>query len=158
MEYKTLGSTGMEVSEICLGCLNFGSGLRDGWDSTVGEEKSIEIIERAIDHGINYFDTANVYSQGESEAILGTALEGYDRDELVVATKVHGEMGDGPNRGGLSRKSIDQELQHSLDRLGMDTVDLYQIHRWDHDTPIEQTLRTLDDLVRRNRVRYIGAS
>jgi len=158
MEYTTLGATGMEVSEICIGCLNFGSGLRDDWDSTVGEDESIEIIERAIDLGINYFDTANKYSEGESEAILGKALDGYDRDELVVATKVFGEMDEGPNRGGLSRKAIEQELEHSLDRLGMDTVDLYQIHRWDPDTPIETTLRTLDDLVRQGTVRYIGAS
>ena len=129
MDYTTLGSTGMEVSEVCIGCMNFGSGLREDWESTVGEDESVEIIERAVELGINYFDTANVYSRGESEEILGRALEGYDRDELVIATKVWGPMGEGPNKGGLSRKAIEQELEHSLDRLGMDTVDLYQIHR-----------------------------
>jgi aryl-alcohol dehydrogenase-like predicted oxidoreductase len=155
MEYTTLGSTGMEVSRICLGCMTFG----DWGDWTLDEEESREIIERAIDLGINFFDTANVYSEGGSERILGNVLAEYDRDEQVVATKVYGEMdADNPNAQGLSRKAIEQELQHSLDRLGMETVDLYQIHRWDYDTPIEETLRTLDDAVRRNQVRYIGAS
>ena len=154
MEYTTLGSTGMSVSRICLGCSNFGSGREWGVDAAA----STEIIERAVDLGINFFDTANVYSRGESEEILGDALADYDRDELVVATKVRGEMGDDPNASGLSRKAIERELSNSLERLGMDAVDLYQIHRWDHETPIEQTLRTLDDAVRRGRVRYIGAS
>ncbi|WP_435101588.1 aldo/keto reductase [Halarchaeum sp. P4] len=154
MEYTTLGSTGTTVSEICLGCMSFGSG--DDW--MLDEEESREIIERAIDLGINFFDTANVYSQGESEEILGNVLADYERDEQVVATKVFGEMGEDPNRQGLSRKAIEQELEASLDRLGMDTVDLYQIHRWDDDTPIEETLRTLDDAVRRGKTRYIGAS
>jgi aryl-alcohol dehydrogenase-like predicted oxidoreductase len=156
MEYTTLGSTGMTVSRICLGCMSFGSG--DDW-MLDDREESHEIIERAIDLGINFFDTANVYSTGESEAILGDALAEYDRDEQVVATKVFGEMDeDNPNAQGLSRKAIEQELSNSLDRLGMDTVDLYQIHRWDYDTPIAETLQTLDDAVRRNQVRYIGAS
>jgi aryl-alcohol dehydrogenase-like predicted oxidoreductase len=155
MEYTTLGSTGMEVSRICLGCMSFGSSRE--W--MLDEDASHEIIERAVDLGVNFFDTANVYSRGESEEILGDALTGYDRDRLVVATKVFGEMDeDNPNASGLSRKAIEQELASSLDRLGMDTVDLYQIHRWDDDTPIEETLRALDDAVRRNQVRYIGAS
>jgi aryl-alcohol dehydrogenase-like predicted oxidoreductase len=154
MEYTTLGSTGMEVSEICLGCMSFGS---DDW--MLPEEESHEIIERAIDLGINFFDTANVYSTGESEEILGDALDGYDRDWPVVATKVYGEMDeDNPNASGLSRKAIDQELENSLERLGMETVDLYQIHRWDYDTPIEQTLSALDDAVERGKVRHVGAS
>jgi len=154
MEYTTLGDTGMTVSRLCLGCMSFGSG--DEW--MLPEDESHEIIDRAIDLGINFFDTANVYSTGESEEILGSALAGYDRDEQVVATKVFGEMGDDPNRQGLSRKSIEQELSASLDRLGMDTVDLYQTHRWDYDTPIEVTLRALDDAVRRNQARYVGTS
>jgi aryl-alcohol dehydrogenase-like predicted oxidoreductase len=155
MEYTTLGDTGVTVSRICLGCMSFSEG-GESWKLDRGESE--EIVERAIDLGINFFDTANVYSQGESESILGDALAEYDRNEQVVATKVYGEMGDDPNRQGLSRKSIEQELQSSLDRLGMERIDLYQIHRWDDDTPIEQTLRTLDDAVRRNQVRYLGAS
>ncbi|WP_207586390.1 aldo/keto reductase [Halomontanus rarus] len=154
MEYTTLGSTGMEVSEICLGCMSFGSS--DEWMLDEGESR--EIIERAIDLGINFFDTANVYSRGESEEILGNVLADYDRDKQVVATKVYGEMGEGPNQQGLSRKTIEQELSNSLERLGMDTVDLYQIHRWDYDTPIETTLRALDDAVERGQVRHVGAS
>ena len=154
MEYTTLGSTGLSVSRICLGCMSFGTSR----DWMLDSEESEALIERAIDLGVNFFDTANVYSDGESEEILGSALEGYDRDEMVVATKVYGEMGEDPNAQGLSRKAIEQELDASLDRLGMDTVDLYQIHRWDYDTPIEETLRTLDDAVRRGQVRYIGAS
>jgi aryl-alcohol dehydrogenase-like predicted oxidoreductase len=154
MEYTTLGDTGMTVSRICLGCMSFGTGRE--W--MLGEEESHEIIERAIDLGIDFFDTANVYSTGESEEILGDALEGYDRDAQVVATKVFGEMADHPNASGLSRKAIEQELSASLDRLGMETVDLYQTHRWDYDTPIAETLRALDDAVRRNQVRYVGTS
>ncbi|WP_225332743.1 aldo/keto reductase [Halomicrobium urmianum] len=154
MEYTTLGSTGIEVSKICLGCMSFGSG--NEW--MLDRDESEELIERALELGINFFDTANVYSTGESEEILGEVLAEYDRDEQVVATKVYGEMGDDPNKQGLSRKAIEQELDHSLDRLGMDTVDLYQIHRWDYDTPIETTLRALDDAVRRGEVRHVGAS
>ncbi|WP_096389081.1 aldo/keto reductase [Halopenitus persicus] len=157
MEYTTLGDTGMEVSRICLGCMSFGSSDWREWVLDEGESRAI--IERAIDLGINFFDTANVYSNGESERVLGNALEGYDRDRQVVATKVYGEMdGTNPNAGGLSRKAIDQELSNSLDRLGMDTIDLYQTHRWDYDAPIDETLRALDDAVRRNQVRYIGTS
>jgi len=156
MEYTTLGSTGIEVSQICLGCMSFGS--NDWRDWVLDPEESEPIIERALELGINFFDTANVYSQGESEAILGDVLAEYDRDEQVVATKVFGQMGDDPNRQGLSRKAIEQELAASLDRLGMDTIDLYQIHRWDDDTPVETTLRALDDAIRRGQVRHLGAS
>ncbi|MFC4989940.1 aldo/keto reductase [Saliphagus infecundisoli] len=154
MEYTTLGSTGMEVSRLCLGCMSFGSGAE--W--MLDREEGRELVERAIDLGINFFDTANVYSRGESEEILGEVLTEYDRDRQVVATKVYGEMGEGPNESGLSRKAIEQELSASLDRLGMDAVDLYQIHRWDYDTPIETTLRALDDAVSRGQVRHLGAS
>jgi aryl-alcohol dehydrogenase-like predicted oxidoreductase len=156
MEYTTLGSTGIEVSRICLGCMSFGTSDWREW--VLDEEDGIELVERAIDLGINFFDTANMYSRGESERVLGTALEGR-REESVVATKGYFQMDeDDPNSGGLSRKAIEQELANSLDRLGMDTVDLYQIHRWDHDTPVETTLRTLDDAVRRGQVRHVGAS
>ncbi|WP_440771913.1 aldo/keto reductase [Natronorubrum sp. DTA28] len=155
MEYTTLGSTGMSVSRIGLGCMSFGSGR----DWMLDREESTELIERAIDLGINFFDTANVYSTGESEEILGDALAGYDRDSQVVATKVYAEMDpDNPNSSGLSRKTIEQELEASLERLGMDTVDLYQTHRWDYDTPIDETLRALDDAVRRGKARYVGTS
>jgi aryl-alcohol dehydrogenase-like predicted oxidoreductase len=156
MEYTTLGDTGMTVSRICLGCMSFGS---SDWREWVLEEAaSREVIERAIDLGINFFDTANVYSQGESEHVLGKVLADYDRDAQVVATKVYGQMGEGPNAQGLSRKTIEQELANSLDRLGMGTIDLLQTHRWDYDTPIAETLRALDDAVRRGQVRYLGAS
>jgi aryl-alcohol dehydrogenase-like predicted oxidoreductase len=160
VEYTTLGDTGMEVSRICLGCMGFGGeGGGEMFDWTVGEAEATEVIDRAIELGINFFDTANIYSYGESEKILGNALAEYDRDEQVVATKVWGQMRDeDPNSGGLSRKTIEQELENSLDRLGMDTVDLYQIHRWDDDTPIEETLGALDDAVRRRKTRYLGAS
>ena len=157
MEYTTLGETGTKVSRLCLGCMSFGSS--DWRDWVLGEDESREIIERAIDLGINFFDTANMYSLGESERVLGNVLAEHDRDWSVVATKVYNSMDDdNPNAQGLSRKAIEQELQNSLDRLGMDTVDLYQIHRWDYDTPIEETLRALDDAVRRGQVRYLGAS
>ena len=156
MEYTTLGNTGMTVSKICLGCMSFGDSDWREW--VLDEDESHEIIDRAIDLGINFFDTANFYSLGESERILGDALEGR-REESVVASKVYFEMDeDNPHSGGLSRKAIEQEVAHSLDRLGMDTLDLLQIHRWDYDTPIETTLRTLDELVRRNQTRYVGAS
>ncbi|THE66314.1 aldo/keto reductase [Salinadaptatus halalkaliphilus] len=156
MEYTTLGSTGMEVSRLCLGCMSFGS--TDWREWVLEDEESKKIIDRAIDLGINFFDTANMYSKGESERILGEALEGR-REESVVATKVfHPMREDDPNSQGLSRKTIEQELAASKDRLGMDTIDLYQIHRWDYDTPIEQTMRALDDAVRRGDVRYVGAS
>jgi aryl-alcohol dehydrogenase-like predicted oxidoreductase len=158
MEYTTLGSTGMEVSRICLGCMSFGS--TDWKDWVLEEEESRRMIERAIDLGINFFDTANMYSHGESERILGEVLSDYDRDEMVVATKAYFPPEEDPHRNatGLSRKTIEQELEASLSRLGMETIDLYQIHRWDYDTPIEETLRALDDAVRQGKVRYIGAS
>jgi aryl-alcohol dehydrogenase-like predicted oxidoreductase len=156
MEYTTLGSTGVEVSRICLGCMSFGSSDWRPW--VLDPEEGKELVDRALDLGINFFDTANMYSAGESERVLGEALEG-QRDEAVVATKCYFQMDeDDPNSGGLSRKAIEQELENSLERLGMDTVDLYQIHRWDYDTPIEETLRALDDAVRRGQVRTIGAS
>jgi len=156
MEYTTLGDTGMTVSRICLGCMSFGSSDWRPW--VLDPEEGEEIIDRAIELGINFFDTANMYSNGESERVLGDALEGR-RDESVVATKVYFQMDeDDPNSGGLSRKAIEQELDNSLDRLGMDAVDLLQIHRLDDETPIEQTLRALDDAVRRGKTRYVGAS
>ncbi|MFB6154201.1 MAG: aldo/keto reductase [Halodesulfurarchaeum sp.] len=156
MEYTTLGRTGMEVSRICLGCMSFGTSDWRPW--ILDEEEAADIIDRALDLGINFFDTANMYSNGESERVLGNALEGY-REESVVATKVYFQMDeDNPHSGGLSRKAIEQELARSLDRLNMETVDLYQTHRWDTDTPIETTLRALDDAVRRGQVRYIGTS
>jgi len=156
MEYTTLGETGMEVSRLCLGCMSFGTPEWRDW--VLDEEESQPIIERAIDLGINFFDTANMYSKGESERIVGNALDGR-REEMVVATKGYFQMDDDdPNSGGLSRKALEQELDASRERLGMDTIDLYQIHRWDYDTPIEQTMRALDDAVRREKVRYLGAS
>ena len=159
MEYTTLGETGVEVSRICLGCMGFGGSGGGMFDWTVDEPEATEVIDRAIELGINFFDTANIYSYGESEEILGNALSEYDRDEQVVATKVWGQMReDDPNSGGLARKTIEQELDNSLERLGMETIDLYQIHRWDPDTPIETTLGALDDAVRRGKIRYIGAS
>ena len=156
MEYTTLGNTGLEVSRICLGCMSFGSSDWREW--VLDEEDGQELVERAIDLGINFFDTANMYSNGESERVLGAALEGH-RDEAVVATKGYFQMDEeNPNSGGLSRKAIEQELDNSLERLGMETIDLYQIHRWDYDTPIGETLSALDDAVRRGKARYIGAS
>ena len=155
MDYTTLGDTGLEVSRLCLGCNSFGN--RRDW--MLDEAESREIIERAIDLGITFFDTSNNYSFGESERILGNVLTDYDRDRLVVATKCYFQMDDAnPNSGGLSRKAIEQELNNSLDRLGMDTVDLYQIHRWDGTTPIAETMNALTDAVRRGQVRYLGAS
>ncbi|WP_132059937.1 aldo/keto reductase [Halorussus amylolyticus] len=155
MDYTKLGDTGLEVSRLCLGCMNFGSDTE--WMMN-DEEASVELIDRAIDLGINFLDTANVYSRGESERIVGKAIEEYDRDELVVATKVYGSMGDGPNSQGLSRKHILDQAEASLERLGTDYIDLYQIHRWDETTPVEETLDALDHLVETGKVRYLGAS
>jgi aryl-alcohol dehydrogenase-like predicted oxidoreductase len=156
MEYTTLGDTGLTVSRLCLGCMSFGD---PDWREWVrGEEFGHELVERARDLGINFFDTANMYSRGESERILGDAL-GDDIEEQVVATKVFFRMDDDdPNSGGLSRKTVEQQLGRSRERLGVDTVDLYQTHRYDYDTPVEGTLRALDDAVRRGEVRYIGGS
>jgi aryl-alcohol dehydrogenase-like predicted oxidoreductase len=155
MEYTRLGRTGLEVSRLCLGCMNFGTGAE--W-MLHDREASIDLIQDAIDAGVNFLDTANVYSTGESEEIVGEAIAEYDRDELVIATKVYGRMGEGPNRQGLSRKHIYDQVHASLDRLDTDYIDLYQIHRWDPETPIEETLDALDQLVDDGLVRYVGAS
>jgi aryl-alcohol dehydrogenase (NADP+) len=153
MEYVTLGRTGVKVSRICLGCMSFGNDA--AWKVELDDARPI--IKKAIDVGINFFDTANVYSLGRSEEISGECLKGY-RDDAVVATKVYGIMGDKPNQSGLSRRHITQQIKGSLKRLQMDHVDLYQIHRWDYATPIEETLRALDDVVHQGFVHYIGAS
>lgn len=155
MEYTNLGETGLKVSRLCLGCMNFGS--EHPW-MVDDREQAHAVIDRATELGINFFDTANVYSNGESEEILGEAIARYDREELVIATKVYGRMSDGPNGQGLSRKHILNQAHESLDRLETDYIDLYQIHRWDEDTPIEETLSALDHLVEEGLVRYIGAS
>ncbi|WP_266077874.1 aldo/keto reductase [Haladaptatus caseinilyticus] len=155
MEYTKLGDTGLEVSRLCLGCMNFGT--EQPWMMN-DEAKSLELLDEALGMGINFLDTANVYSTGESEEIVGKAIEGRNRDELVIATKVFGKMGDYPNGQGLSRKHILDQAEASLDRLGTEYIDLYQIHRWDDETPIEETLSALDYLVETGRVRYIGAS
>jgi aryl-alcohol dehydrogenase-like predicted oxidoreductase len=159
MEYVKLGRTGLDVSRICLGCMSFGGGNRGNHAWSLGEEESRPFIKKALEAGINFFDTANSYSLGRSEEILGRAIRDFTRrDEVVIATKVHGHMRPGPNGGGLSRKAIFAELDASLTRLGMDYVDLYQIHRYDPDTPIEETLEALHDAVKIGKVRYIGAS
>ncbi len=156
MEYVRLGSTGLKVSRICLGCMSFGGGIE--W--ALSEADSRPIVKRALDGGINFFDTADVYSLGESEQILGRALKdfGVARDEVVIATKVYQPMGQDPNQRGLSRKHIMHSIDDSLKRLGTDYVDLYQIHRFDRDTPIEETLEALTDVIKAGKVRYIGAS
>lgn len=158
MEYTKLGSTGMDVSRICMGCMGFGdTQWVHKW--VLDEENSRPIIKHALDLGINFFDTANIYSIGKSEEILGRALKDMtSRDEVVIATKVHGKMHDGPNGSGLSRKAIMSEIDKSLKRLETDYVDLYIIHRWDYQTPIEETMEALHDVVRAGKARYIGAS
>jgi aryl-alcohol dehydrogenase (NADP+) len=159
MRYTKFGPTGMDVSVICLGCMSFGEPGRGKHEWSLPEAASRDIIKAALDAGVNFFDTANVYSDGSSEEIVGRALADMaDRDEIVLATKVHGKMRPGPNGGGLSRKAILAEIDHSLKRLGTDYVDLYQIHRWDYETPIEETLEALSDVVRAGKARYIGAS
>ncbi len=159
MEYTKLGSTGLDVSRICLGCMSFGVPDRGNHEWTLDDERSRPLIRRAVEAGVNFFDTANVYSDGTSEEILGRALRQFaDRDQIVLATKVHGRMRPGPNGAGLSRKAILSELDASLRRLGVDYVDLYQIHRWDDRTPIEETMSALHDAVRSGKVRYLGAS
>ncbi|MEZ4707237.1 MAG: aldo/keto reductase [Caldilineaceae bacterium] len=160
MEYTKLGNTGLDVSPICLGCMSFGSA--EGWAHNtwaLNEEDSRTIIKRALELGVNFFDTANVYARGVSEAILGRALKDYaNRDEVVIATKVRGKMHDGPNGEGLSRKAIMSQIDASLTRLGVDYVDLYIIHRWDYNTPIEETMAALHDVVKAGKARYVGAS
>ncbi|MFW3172329.1 aldo/keto reductase [Geodermatophilus sp. CPCC 206100] len=159
MEYTRLGSTGLQVSRICLGMMSFGEPERGPSPWSLPEEDSRRLIEKAIAAGITFFDTANVYSAGSSEEITGRALRDFtDREDVVLATKVHGRMRPGPNGSGLSRKAILRELEESLRRLGTDYVDLYQIHRWDPETPIEETLEALDSAVRSGKVRYLGAS
>ncbi len=164
MDYVRLGRTGLRVSRICLGCMTYGAPAtapgqpgRHAW--TLNEEESQPFLRQALDLGINFFDTANVYSSGASEEVLGKFLQGSVRREaVVIATKVHFPMRDEPNGGGLSRKAIFFEIEQSLRRLRTDHVDLYQIHRWDPGTPIEETLEALHDLVKAGKVRYLGAS
>ncbi len=159
MKYTKLGRTGLEVSKICLGCMSYGIPERGSHLWSLGEEESRPFIRQALEAGINFFDTANVYSDGTSEEIVGRALKDFARrDDVVIATKVHGRMRPGPNGAGLSRRAIMSEIDASLRRLGTDYVDLYQIHRWDSTTPIEETLEALHDIVKAGKVRYIGAS
>ncbi|MFT3890049.1 MAG: aldo/keto reductase [Anaerolineales bacterium] len=159
MEYVRLGSTGLKVSRVCLGCMSYGQAEQgSGWE--LDEEQSRPYIQRALELGINFFDIADVYCNGTSESVVGRALRDFaaSRDEIVVATKVHFPMGKGPNDWGNSRKHMMSAIDASLKRLGMDYVDLYQIHRWDYETPIEETIETLHDIVRAGKVRYIGGS
>jgi 1-deoxyxylulose-5-phosphate synthase len=159
MDYVRLGHTGLEVSRICVGCMSFGVPDRGSHAWTLPEEQSRPLIRQALEAGITFFDTANVYSDGTSEEIVGRALKDFTRrEEVVIATKVHGRMRPGPNGAGLSRKAILGEIDASLRRLGTDYVDLYQIHRWDYATPIEETLEALHDVVKAGKARYIGAS
>ncbi len=157
MNYTRLGGTGLTVSRICLGCMSYGDPEWRPW--VLNEAAAQPFFREAVESGINFFDTADMYSLGRSEEITGRALREYARmDEVVIATKVFFPLRDGPNQGGLSRKHIQQACEASLRRLGVDTIDLYQIHRFDPDTPIEETLAALDQLVRQGKVRYIGAS
>jgi 1-deoxyxylulose-5-phosphate synthase len=158
MDYVRLGNTGLKVSRLCLGCMSYGSSKWRPW--VLDEEASLPFIREALELGFNFFDTADVYSLGASESVLGRALRDFAvrRSDLVIATKVNSKMGEGPNEKGLSRKHIMDSIDASLTRLGTDYVDLYQIHRWDHETPIEETLDALDDVVRSGKARYIGAS
>jgi 1-deoxyxylulose-5-phosphate synthase len=159
MDYVKLGNTGLEVSRLCLGCMSFGEPDQGYPAWTLNEENSRPIIKKALDLGINFFDTANYYSNGTCEEIVGRVLKDYaNRDEIVITTKLYFPMSDGPNSKGLSRKAIMREIDHSLKRLGTDYVDLYQIHRWDYNTPIEETMEALHDVVKAGKVRYIGAS
>lgn len=162
MKYVKLGNTGLDVSQLCLGAMGFGDPKSGFHDWVLEEEESRKVIKKALDIGINFFDTANIYSLGASEEILGRALNDYaNRDEIIVATKIFMPMTQGeniPNNGGLSRKEIFAQVDKSLDRLGMDYIDLYIIHRWDYNTPIEETMEALHDVVKSGKVRYIGAS
>ena len=158
MEYVRFGNTGMVVSKICLGCMTYGQPT-DRWPWALNEEQSRPFIQKALELGINFFDTADVYTAGASEEVVGRALKDFaSRDEVVLATKVFNPMGPGPNDKGLSRKHIMSAIDASLKRLGTDYVDLYQIHRWDYDTPIEETMEALHDVVKAGKARYIGAS
>ncbi|MDQ2727047.1 MAG: aldo/keto reductase [Actinomycetota bacterium] len=159
MDYVSLGTTGLQVSRICLGCMSYGEPDRGNHPWSLGKETAEPFFRQALDAGINFFDTANVYSAGSSEEITGQVLLSMvPRDEVVIATKVHGRMRPGPNGQGLSRRAILTEIDNSLSRLGTDYVDLYQIHRWDYDTPIEETIEALHDVVKAGKARYIGAS
>ena len=159
MDYVALGTTGLQVSRICLGCMSYGEPGRGAHPWSLGREAAEPFFRQALDAGINFFDTANVYSAGSSEEITGqTLLSMVSREEVVIATKVHGRMRPGPNGQGLSRKAILTEIDNSLSRLGTDYVDLYQIHRWDYHTPIQETLEALHDVVKAGKARYIGAS
>ena len=159
MDYVKLGRTGLDVSRLCLGCMTYGVSDRGNHSWTLDEDASRPLIRRALDLGINFLDTANVYSDGTSEEFVGRVLKEHgQRDSIVLATKVHGRMHAGPNGMGLSRKAIMTEIDHSLRRLGTDYVDLYQIHRWDPRTPIEETMEALHDVVKAGKARYIGAS
>ena len=159
MQYTKLGKTGLDVSRLCLGCMTYGIPERGTHPWTLDEEASRPFLRRALELGINFFDTANTYSDGTSEEIVGRALRDFaKREEIVVATKVYFPWRSGPNGNGLSRKAIMTAIDASLKRLGMDYVDLYQIHRWDNQTPIEETLDALNDLIKAGKVRYIGAS
>jgi 1-deoxyxylulose-5-phosphate synthase len=159
MEYVKLGTTGLDVSPIAIGAMTYGEPARGHPVWSLSEDDARPLIKHALESGINFFDTANVYSQGSSEEILGRALDDFaDRDDVVIATKLRHPMRSGPNGKGLSRKAIMAEVEHSLGRLGTDYIDLYQIHRNDHATPLEETLEALHDLVRAGKVRYPGAS
>ncbi|MHA2959363.1 aldo/keto reductase [Priestia megaterium] len=159
MDYVKLGNTGLDVSRIALGCMSYGDPKRGRHTWTLNEEKSRPFFKKALDLGINFFDTANEYQMGSSEEIVGRALKDYaNRDEVVIATKVYANMREGQNAFGLSRKAIMTEVDHSLRRLDTDYIDLYQIHRWDYNTPIEETMEALHDVVKAGKVRYIGAS
>jgi len=159
MQYRTLGNTGLKVSRITLGCMSYGVPDRGGHPWSLPEEESRPYIQRALELGINFFDTANVYSDGTSEEITGRALKDFARrDEVVIATKLHGRMGRGSNNSGLSRGAVMTQIDNSLRRLGTDYVDLYQIHRWDATTPIEETVEALHDVVKAGKARYVGAS
>ncbi|MEO9181769.1 MAG: aldo/keto reductase [Acidimicrobiales bacterium] len=159
MDYVNLGTSGLKVSRICLGCMSYGEPARGNQPWSLDSNAAQPFFRQALDAGINFFDTANVYSDGSSEEITGAVLLSLaSRAELVIATKVNGRMGPGPNAQGLSRKAILSEIDSSLRRLGTDYVDLYQIHRWDYHTPIEETLEALHDVVKSGKARYIGAS
>jgi aryl-alcohol dehydrogenase-like predicted oxidoreductase len=158
MQYTRLGRSGLKVSRLCLGCMTYGAPT-ERWPWALSEEASRPFIRRALELGVNFFDTANVYSAGASEVVVGRALRDFaKRDDVVIATKVYSPMGSGPNHMGLSRKHVMSEIDASLRRLGVDYIDLYQIHRFDPKTPAEEIMQTLDDIVRSGKVRYIGAS